>query len=421
MQVSAAIGSIFLLVFQNSRARDGPCITAKISQLEVSNRLLDPVPDKPNVLKEEMLVSVNGVFVTSRQSTSVAPSQIVRLGDCAIKVESSSEPGQPRFVSVLLDCVPLSVTHHQVAFILEMLRGQIMDYPLPLEVIRGVPLHPGVRELELQVNVTVRSLSLDMLVGVNEEAPLSLLAFKAGSLSATVELFADDYVSLRIGVATLCLDDARSAIRNLVRNTPLGSNQPALQLRLGYEPDKAVLIEVDGGGVSFSAAPDSTLLMGELAQFLAPRVKAVMRALEQRDAKAPPAPSALLSVRVALRALTVQLPVDLSRVDGKCIAVVLDTATASLSEKNTQTHINLQLIDVSIVKVEQGEQFALLQPMKLSFELLSSVETGMHGTVCVSELLVMLSMRDVKLLLKALEPWATMDALIDEPATRLVI
>ena len=137
MQLSASLSNVFLLVFQNSRVRDGPSITAKISQLDLSNRLLDPemLPDIGKVQKEEMLVSVGGVLVTARLVANASPAQIVRLAECSVRVDSSSQPGAPRYVTVQLDTVPLSVTHQQLAFVLEMLRGQIMDYPIPIEVL----------------------------------------------------------------------------------------------------------------------------------------------------------------------------------------------------------------------------------------------------------------------------------------------
>lgn len=130
MQITAAVGSIFFIVFQNSRARDGPSITAKISQLEVSNLLFAPaaLPDQavssvtlvePLAIKEEIVILVQGVLVTARLNTTAPPAQIVRLADCSIKVASSSVPGEPKYVTVSLDTVPLALTHHQLSFVLE--------------------------------------------------------------------------------------------------------------------------------------------------------------------------------------------------------------------------------------------------------------------------------------------------------------
>lgn len=99
-----------------------------------------------------------------------------------------------------------------------------------------------------------------------------------------MELFADDYISLSLAISTLALNDSRSAIRNLIRHTPIG-NAPVLLLKLGYQPDQTTKIDVDGGGITFFAAPESTMLAAELASYLAPRVKAVQRVLEQRDQK----------------------------------------------------------------------------------------------------------------------------------------
>lgn len=290
------------------------------------------------------------------------------------------------------------------------------------QVLRGVPLHPGVRELELQVQVSLRSLSLDLLVAVNDE-PHSLLALRADGLSAGIELYADDFLSVRLALTTFALEDSRAVIRPLLRHTPLG-NAPAVHVRLSHEPHKTTRIEVEGGGVSFLAAPDSSVLLAELGAHLAPRVKAVQRALEQREQRAAPEPPTSLAVTVTLRTLTVRLPLDLARSEGKCVALVLDTAAVQVADEAAQAKVQVHVSGLSVAKLESAavdsQQYALLRPVDVRFESISGADTGMHGTLRVSSAVAMVSMRDVKLLLKALQPWLEMDALLAEPATELV-
>lgn len=101
-------------------------------------------------------------------------------------------------------------------------------------------------------------------------------------------------------------------------------------------------------------------------------------------------------------------------------ATVLDSVTTHVLEEKAQTKMQLLLSGLSVVKVDADQRFALLRPMELRFESLRGADTGMHGTLRLSEVLAMISMRDVKMLMRATKPWVEVDELLAEPATMLV-